>query len=54
MLPVLMDLALEPVAPEFVEQATQLWPYLLIGALVIAAIVISVVLIVKTAKKKKK
>ena len=49
MLPVLMDIAIEPV-----EQIKEFWPYLVIGSLVIAAIVVSVVLIVKFAKKKKK
>ena len=49
MLPVLMDIALEPA-----DYVKALWPYLVIGALVIAAIVVSVVLIVKFAKKKKK
>ncbi|MBO4562620.1 MAG: hypothetical protein J5772_03320 [Clostridia bacterium] len=44
---VLSDVAIEPL-----ETITEFWPYILVGALVIAAVVTAIVLIAKKNKKK--
>lgn len=44
----LLDVAISPF-----EKVVTLWPFILIGALVLAAVVVAIVLIVKFSKKKK-
>lgn len=45
---VFSDVAFTPI-----EKIEVLWPFLLIGALVLAAVIVAIVLIVKFSKKKK-
>lgn len=46
---VLSDVALSPI-----EKIEALWPFILIGALILAAVVIAIILIVKFSKKNRK